>query len=259
MSSGHIPADRQKLITEQIRTQGIVRVNELSELLNVSVLTIRRDLDQLEKQGLLERTHGGAVLRQSMSVESLYSQKEQVNKTEKELIALTAAALIDDGDMVIINSGSTTRAVIEALKSKKITIITNNIGAAQIADEAAFDLIFIGGSYRPQSRSVTGDVGLQALERIYANKAVIGVDGFSLTYGLTTPVMQEAEITRKMIEKTVGSVIVVAASSKIGVISNFKTADLKKIDYLITDRGAGHILSEEELHQAGVKLLFAGE
>jgi len=259
MSSGHIPADRQKLITEQIQKQGIVRVNELSEQLNVSVLTIRRDLDQLEKQGLLERTHGGAVLRQSMSVEPLFSQKELVNKSEKESIALTAAALIEDGDMVIINSGSTTQAVIEALKNKKITIITNNIGAAQIADEAAFELIFIGGNYRPQSHSVTGDIGLNALDMIYANKAVIGVDGFSLTYGLTTPVMQEAEMTRKMIEKTVGSVIVVADSSKVGVISNFKTADLDKIDSLITDHGADHILSEEELQQAGVELLFAEE
>ena len=259
MSSGQIPADRKKLITEQIREQGIVRVNELSDLFSVSVLTIRRDLDQLEKQGILERTHGGAILRQNMPIEPMFSQKEQENKTEKDLIAITAASLIEDGDMVIINSGSTTQAVIEALKNKKITIITNNIGAALVADEAVFDLIFIGGSYRPQSHSVTGDIGLQALDRIYANKAVIGVDGFSFTYGLTTPIMQEAEMTRKMIGKTVGSIIVAVDSSKVGVVSNFKTADLDRINYLVTDHGADHLLSEEELHHAGVELLFAGE
>jgi DeoR family transcriptional regulator, fructose operon transcriptional repressor len=258
MAAGLIPADRQKAIREMIHHQGIVRVNELSEMFDVSVLTIRRDLDLLEQRGVLERTHGGAILRQNMPVEPLYSQKEQIRKNEKEQIARAAVDLIQDGDMVLVNSGSTTQAVISALAHKKITIITNNIGAARIADAADFGLIFIGGNYRTQSQSVTGDIGLLALGRIYANKAVIGVDGFSLTYGLTTPIMQEAEVTRKMIEATVGTIIVVADSSKIGVVSNFRTADLRRIDYLITDDGAKNILSENELNQAGVEMVIAG-
>jgi DeoR family transcriptional regulator, fructose operon transcriptional repressor len=257
MSTGLIPADRQKAIREMVHKQGIVRVNELSELFGVSVLTIRRDLDQLEQRGVLERTHGGAVLRQSMPVEPLYSQKEQFRREEKECIAREAASLIEDGDMVLINSGSTTQAVIHALTGRSITIITNNIGAARVADTAAFNLIFTGGSYRTQSQSVTGDIGMLALGRVYANKAVIGVDGFSLSYGLTTPILQEAEMTRRMIEATVGTVIVVADSSKIGVVSNFKTADLRRIDYLVTDEGAEHILSQQELEQAGVTMIIA--
>lgn len=259
MSTDRIPADRRKLIIEQLQEEGIVRVNELSDLFSVSVLTVRRDLDLLEKQGVLERTHGGAVLRQNMPKEPLFSQKLQARKGEKERIAAAAAQLIDDGDTVFINSGSTTRAVINALAKRDITIITNNIGAAYTADEGSFTLIITGGLYRTQSNAVTGEFGLKMLENVYANKAIIGVDGFSLTHGLTTPVLQEAEMTRRMIEKTVGKIIVVADSSKIGVVSNFKTVDVREVDYVVTDRKAEGILSRKELEQVGITLLLADE
>ena len=257
MTTGRLPAERQQQILEIVRSEGIVRVNELSKLFGVSVLTIRRDLDQLDGKGFLERTHGGAVLRQSMSVEPPYSQKEQANIQEKISIAAKAAELIDEGDTVLVNSGSTTLAVIHALMHKRVTIMTNNIGAARFAEEASFDLLLLGGNYRHQSNSVIGDIGLRALEGVYANKAIIGVDGFSLTYGLTTPIMQEAEMTRRMIEKTVGTVIVVADSSKIGVVSNFKTADVHRISYLVTDRRGESILSDSELRESGVTLVLA--
>lgn len=255
--TGLIPADRQKRIAEIVREEGVVRVNELSDLFAVSVLTIRRDLDILERKGVVERSHGGAVLRQRMPVEPLFTQKEQHFRAEKERIGRCAAGLIDDGDMVLINSGSTTLEVIRALRDKRITIITNNIGAASLAEGALFELIFLGGAYRTQSHAVTGDLGLIALERIYANKAIIGVDGFSLAYGLTTPVMMEAETTRAMIEKTVGPVIVVAAGNKMGVVSNFKTVGVDRIDRVVTDRSAANFLSESELQKAGVELTIA--
>lgn len=257
MSAALIPADRHKKIAELVRQRGVVKVSELSELFHVSVLTIRRDLDFLEQEGILERSHGGAVLRKSMSVEPLFTQKEQLYRTEKEAIGKAAAELIHDGDMVLVNSGSTTLEVIKALKNKKITIITNNIGAALIADDAAFDLVLLGGNYRSQSHSVAGNLGMIALDRIYANKAVIGVDGFSFSYGLTTPIMQEAEITRAMIEKTVGEVIVVAANNKMGVVSNFRTAAVASINYIVTDAAASDFLTDVEMQKAGIKRIIA--
>lgn len=235
----------------------MVRVNELSDLFQVSVLTIRRDLDLLAEQGVLERSHGGAVLRQNMPVEPLFKQKEQLFRSEKEMIGRTAAELIDEGDMVLINSGSTTLQVINALKDKHITIITNNIAAAMISEDAAYDLVFLGGNYRTQSHSVAGNYAQLVLDRVYANKVIIGVDGFSFTHGLTTPIMQEAEITRSMIERTVGNVVCVAASNKMGVVSNFKTASVERIDTLITDEAANHFLTELELQKAGVELITA--
>ena len=257
MSAGLIPADRQQKIREMITQNGVVRVNELSDLFQVSVLTIRRDLDALEQLGILERSHGGAVLRQSMSVEPLFSQKERQQREEKERIGIAAASMIDEGDMVLINSGSTTLQVIRALRDKKVTIITNNIAAALVAEEAAFDIVFLGGNYRTQSHSVAGNFAQLALERVYANKLIIGIDGFSFTHGLTTPIMQEAEITRAMIDKTVGKVIVVAASSKMGIVSNFKTASVERIDCLVTDRAAGDFLTDQELQKAGIQLVIA--
>jgi DeoR family transcriptional regulator, fructose operon transcriptional repressor len=257
MSIGLIPADRQHKIKEIIAQKGVVRVNELSDLFEVSVLTIRRDLDLLAEQGILERSHGGAVLRQNMSVEPLFTQKERLYREEKERIGIAAAGLIEEGDMVLINSGSTTLQVIRALKDKHITIITNNIAAAMVSDDAAYDIVFLGGNYRTQSHSVAGNFAQLALERVYANKVIIGVDGFSFSHGLTTPIMQEAEITRSMIDKTVGQVIVVAASNKMGVVSNFKTAPVEKIDTLVTDANAKEFLTETELQKAGIELIIA--
>jgi len=257
VAAGLIPADRQKQITQLIKQRGVVKVNELSELFNVSVLTIRRDLDVLEEQGVLERSHGGAVLRQSMPVEPLFAQKEQRYRMQKQAIAQAAAQLIEDGDMVLINSGSTTLEIIRALADKRITIITNNIGAAQVADQQEMELILLGGSYRPQSRSVAGNLGLLALDQVYANKAIIGVDGFSIKYGLTTPIMQEADITRAMIEKTIGDVIVAADSTKIGVVSNFRTVPVDRIDVLITDEGGRDFFSDGELQKSGIQLILA--
>lgn len=257
MSIGLIPADRQQRIKDIITEKGVVRVNELSDLFQVSVLTIRRDLDVLAEQGVLERSHGGAVRRQNMPVEPLFIQKERLYKQEKKAIGIVAADMIEEGDMVLINSGSTTLQVINALKDKRITIITNNIAAAMISDDAAFDLVFLGGNYRTQSHSVAGIFGLLVLDRVYANKVIIGVDGFSFTHGLTTPIMQEAEITRAMIEKTVGKVIVVAASNKMGVVSNFKTAPVEKIDCLVTDASARDFLTDLELQKAGIELVIA--
>ncbi|MGM0432755.1 MAG: DeoR/GlpR family DNA-binding transcription regulator [Spirochaetota bacterium] len=257
MAIGLIPADRQQRIKELIAEQGVVRVNELSDLFDVSVLTVRRDLDVLEQQGYLERSHGGAVRRQNLQIEPLFIQKERQYTREKEAIGLAAASMISEGDMVLINSGSTTLQVIKALKDKRVTIITNNVAAAAVADEAAFDIIFLGGNYRSQSHSSAGNFALMALERVYANKVVIGVDGFSFTHGLTTPNMNEAEVTRSMMEKTVGSIIVAAASNKMGVVSNFKTSSVEKIDYLVTDRAAEDFLTETELQRAGIRLIVA--
>ncbi len=253
--SGMIPADRQNRIIDLLKERGVVRVQELSELFTVSVLTIRRDLDVLEQRGLLERSHGGAVLRQSMPVEPLFSQKQLKFREQKLKIAQAAAGIIEDGDMVLVNSGSTTLEVIQALLSKNITIITNNIAAASLAEGSACELILLGGKYRSQSQSVAGDFALQALGQIYANKAIIGVDGFSMKYGLTTPIMQEAVVTRTMIDRTLGKVIVVADSNKIGVVSNFKTVSVDRIHCFITDRGGSEFLENGEMEKAGITLL----
>lgn len=254
-----IPADRQRHILNLITQDGVVQVQDLSERFGVSVLTVRRDLDHLANEGLVERTHGGATLRRSLPIEPAYAQKALEFPQEKQLIGEAAAALIEEGDTVFINSGSTTFEVIKALRNHRITIVTNNMDAAWIANEdAQFRLIFVGGVYRTRSHSVSGGLSQPIINQIYANKSIIGVDGFSLSAGLTTPVVEEAETTHLMMERTVGKVIVVAASNKISVLSNFSTVDAKEVDVLVTDVKGGSLLSRQELEEKKIELIIAG-
>jgi len=253
-----IPADRQRQILEIINRDKVVNVNELSTIFTVSELTIRRDLDTLAKRGLVERTHGGALQRRVLPVEPTYSEKSQEQRNQKISIAKRAVEYIEDGDTVFINSGSTTFEVIQALKDKRITIVTNNIDATKVVHEhSLFSLILIGGVYRMRSHSVSGFLSEPIISQVYANKAIIGVDGCSITEGLTTPIIEEAQTTKEMIERTVGPVIVVATGNKIGVVSNYVTARIDEIDVLITDESSKKMLFEKDFAQRKIELVIA--
>ena len=254
-----IPAERQKKIVELLKKNGAVKAAELSESFDVAPLTIRRDLDLLEKTGVLERSHGGAILRQTMRDEPSYSKTENFLTIEKTEIAKKAVALIDDGDTVFINSGSTTRQVLEqiALESKKIRIITNNTWAVDIFRNSDIELHILGGEYRSKARSLCGSFTAAALRKVFADKSVIGVDGVSLKHGLTTPAEPEAEASRLMIEHTTGSIIIPADHSKIGVVSNFLISTTDSVDYIVTDSKALGIIDEGEFKKNGTKVFFA--
>ncbi|MDD4011386.1 MAG: DeoR/GlpR family DNA-binding transcription regulator [Sphaerochaetaceae bacterium] len=245
-----IPAQRQKQIISMINQDGNVQVSSLAKAFGVSELTIRRDLKVLSDSGLLERKFGGAILERSLSQEPEYSKKASEFMAEKKAIARMASLLVEDGDTVCVNSGSTTACVIQALIAslKKITIITNNIDAITMAMKTpmACTLIFTGGIYRERSRSVSGPMSALVLDNIWASKSFIGVDGFSLKHGLTTPIYEEAITTRTMIERTSGMVYVVATANKLGVVSNYKTVDAQSVDAIITDRSGAALLEGKE-------------
>ena len=256
MTSGFIPADRQKRIQRLLQERGVVKVTDLSSLLGVSEITIRRDLDVLERNGDLERTHGGAVYNQRMRVEPRYAQKDAIHREEKEAIGRAAAKLVEAGDTLLINSGSTTKQVIRSLKMSNVRIITSNLGAVIEAQESEMELILIGGLLRSQSNSLVGSLATLSLQQVYGSKAFIGVDGLSVKYGLTTPILEEAEIAREMIRRTPGPVIVVADHSKLSVVSNFMSAPIDQVDMLVTDQGLSNEL-REELEKIGIKVIIA--
>lgn len=235
--------------------RGVVTVAELSQILKVSEITIRRDLDILEGKGVLERTHGGAISSRRMSSEPLYDQKNRIELAEKSAIGTAAAALIEPGDTVLVNSGSTNLQVIRHITAPDVRLITSNAGAV-VAPPAGIEMILIGGLYRPQSNSFVGSFAALTLEQIYGSKAIIGVDGVSFKYGLTTPNHQEAEIGRLMIERTRGPVIVVADHTKVGVVSNFLTARIDEVDILVTDEGFEEEY-RDDLEKAGVQIIIA--
>jgi DeoR/GlpR family transcriptional regulator of sugar metabolism len=257
VSKNLIPAQRRKRIQELLEKHQVVQSVFLSEALQVSEATIRRDLGWLEKEGLLERTHGGAILSQRMEAEPEYSHSAQAHPNEKQAIGVAAAALVENGDTIFINSGTTATQVVHHLRGKSgITIVTSNINAALEMREFDLELILLGGIFRPRAKSVVGRFTTDSLRQIYANKAFIGVDGLSLKYGCTTPISDEAEIARLMIERTHGPVIVVADHSKWGVVSNFEIAPLDQIQILVTDEGL-NAKARAELASRSVEVLIA--
>lgn len=253
-----IPVQRQKQILGILASEETAQVSDLAHRLGVSELTIRRDLDQLARDGMVQRSFGGASRVRTLSSEPDYSTKASQFSAEKRAISLKAASLVEDGDTICINSGSTTYEVIKAIieSGKLVTIVTNNLGIFPLlsADMKA-TVIFTGGVYRFKSHSVSGMMSLQVLDGVYANKAFIGVDGFTMEQGLTTPIQEEAVTTQKMIERTVGKVYAVFTASKIGVVSNFKTVTTDKVDAVITDEAGRRLLGS--LHDIEVEAIFA--
>jgi len=236
MSKPLIPAQRRERIQEFLSIHQIARTVDLCDLLDTSEATVRRDLEWLENKGFLERTHGGAILSQRMTLEQEYQQRAQHHPEEKRMIGELAASLIEKGDIVFINSGTTSSQVLQHVPSdSNITVITNNVSAVMELGQPGFHYILTGGEFQHRSNSLAGRFAVDNLGLVYANKTILGVDGISLKHGCTVPTNAEAEVVRKMIERTKGSVIVVADHSKWGVVSNFEVANIDEVNKLVTD------------------------
>ncbi len=236
MSKPLIPAQRRERIQEYLAAHKIARMDELYAMLDTSEATVRRDLEWLEHQGVVERTHGGAILNQRLIFEPAYMLRVQKHPEEKRLIGKMAAALIEDNDVVFLNSGTTTTQVIRSIRADAgITIFSNNVYAALETGNSGFKHYLIGGEFQPHSNSVAGRMAIDNLHQVYADKAILGVDGVSLLHGCTVPSDAEAEVVRQMIERTRGKIILVADSSKWGIVSNYQIASIDEIDKLITD------------------------
>jgi DeoR family fructose operon transcriptional repressor len=211
-------------------------MDELYEMLDTSEATVRRDLEWLEREGVLERTRGGAILSQRMIFEPEYNQRASSNPEEKRLIGELAASLINDGEVVFFNSGTTTAQVIRHIRGDGgITVFTNNLIAVLEGGDAGFKSYLLGGEFKPHSNSVGGRFAIENLRQVYADKAILGVDGISLIHGCTVPSNAEAEIMKLMIERTKGEIFIVADHTKWGVVSNYQIATIDEVDKLITD------------------------
>jgi DeoR/GlpR family transcriptional regulator of sugar metabolism len=251
-----IPAMRQKEIYSLLKEQGIVQVKELAECLKVTEMTIRRDIEALEYKGLAERTHGGAILNDRIKNEPPIAQKCRVRQKEKEAIGRLAASLIEHGDTVFVNSGTTTLQFLRSVDIDSVKVVTNNPWAPLEVRSENIEILVTGGELRRESFSLIGDSACQMVRQVFGTKAIIGVDGLSVKHGITNPIQAEANLNRLMIEQTHGEVIIVADSSKVGKISNFLTAPISAITALVTDSGiAPEYL--EEFKCLGIKVYIA--
>ncbi len=251
MSKQLIPAQRRERIQEYLTIHKIAPSSDLSTLLGVSEATIRRDFERMENEGILYRTHGGAILSQQLQLEPEYALRASRQVEEKRAIGGLAAGMIKDGEIVFINSGTTTTQLIRQIQSNAdITIITNNLAAALEMNDPALDLFLIGGQFQPKSNSVAGRFAIDNLNQIYADQSFIGVDGISIKQGFTVPSNAEAEIIRLMIERTKGSVNILADHTKWEAVSNFEVARIDQAHKIITDQELGPIARKALLNLA---------
>jgi len=250
-----VPAARQAEIYSMARQKGVVRVAELSEMLGVTEMTIRRDLEVLERKGLVERAHGHAICNDHIGLEPVYAQKSALHQDEKIAIGKLAASLIGEGDTVFVNSGSTTIQFLEYLDIGA-KVITNNPLAPIHIRSPKLEVLLTGGELRRESLTLVGESAILTVSKAYANKAVIGVDGFSIRYGLTNPTQAESWVNRLMVRRTHGEVILVADSSKFGRVANFRTAPISAVNTIVTD-SAMDPANVAEFKRLGIKVLLA--
>ncbi len=250
-TANDIIVNRHTRILQFLKEEERVTVEHLSKHLNVSPVTIRRDLDFLDKKKYLSRIHGGATninkLSSGYRPEISFFKKEIVHISEKRRIATKAASLIEDDAILFLNSGSTTLFFLEAIQDRHMRVITNNAAALTSYKDAKVELLLVGGEYRDHSHSFVGDMALKSLQGMYSDYTILGINGFSLEQGLTTTVFSECSINQAMIQNTQGKVMVLADFSKIGVYANFISADLDVVDILVTDNQCPtHILKTIE-------------
>lgn len=252
-----LPAERHHTILDVVRNRRAVRVSTLSELLGVSEVTVRRDLEDLEHRGLLERTHGGAIATQRMGPEPAYIEASGRNAGEKRAIGRVAASLTEPGDTVFLNGGTTTLQVFRHL-DPGVRVVTNHVGMALEAADRDVELLLVGGDYRAPSNSCVGTFACDMLRRVFATKAFIGVEGVGRRSGLTSPAAEEAEIVRLMIEQTRGEVTVVADHTKLGTVADFAVAPLGSVTRLVTDAGIDDGY-RDDLREMGLEVVVADE
>jgi len=235
----YIPAERQKKMMEYIETNTSAQIRELAEKFHVSEATVRRDLDDLDQQGALRRTHGGAIkVDRSTSYESMYSEKIGLMLDEKHRIANHAAQMIHSGDTVLIDSGTTTFFIAQALSHhENLTIITNDLYIAyQTPLHPSSTMIVTGGTRRQGRQELVGTITENFIRDSHVDLAFIGVDGIDLTGGATNANFAEVGVKRLMLHSAAKGVIV-ADHSKFGRVALARICDLKEAALLITDKG----------------------
>jgi DeoR/GlpR family transcriptional regulator of sugar metabolism len=230
---------RRKNILDRIAREGEVRVAQLSQALGASEVTIRNDLAELETGGYLHRVPGGAVQTMQNYYNMDFQQRKHEHTKEKQAIALAAAELIQDGETLMLNSGTTTYFTALALKRcRNLKIVTNSISVAvELGSVPTFHVILLGGDINTHYSFTYGDDALAQLRKFKADKLILSVDGVSSQIGITTYHAEETEVNRMMMERA-GRTIIVADHTKIGYESFSNLGAISCAHWLVTNKEA---------------------
>jgi DeoR/GlpR family transcriptional regulator of sugar metabolism len=232
-----LAAARRKHILDMVNSDGGVRTTALPAMLNTSLPTIRRDLEILHRQGLLIRTHGGAVSHsRSTTFEPPYRQKVHLQAEEKDRIGKAAAALIAEGDSVIFDSGSTCLQIARHAHGKPFTAIALDLPVAvELADDPKIDLLVVGGKVRTGLYSFVGPLTEELLTQFHVNRFFLAVDGVHLSHGITNATAAEVPVKRAAI-RAAQEVILVTDSSKFQRQALMRVCSLEAVHQVITTR-----------------------
>ena len=259
-----LPARRKDELAAYVEDVGQVTVNELAEHFGVSPDTVRRDLDELAVDGRVKRTHGGAVRNSPLSrTEISFNERMGVQDAAKHLIGEAAASLIEDGQTILLNGGTTALAVLPHLaRRRNITLVTNNLWApGKVPPECMRDVYLLGGTVRLTSQVTIGPVEFAGTSgnrshRIHADVALISVGGIAASLGYSTSNLQEARMMFEMMQSS-RQVVVLADHSKFDRSTFAQVADLDVADILITDALPDARMAEA-LASAEVQVIVAG-
>jgi DeoR/GlpR family transcriptional regulator of sugar metabolism len=228
-------AERQRKIVDIVNERSSIRVTELSNIFGVTEETIRRDLEKLEKENLLRRSHGGAVSIEENQSETSYIEREIINAAEKRAIAIEAIKRIEPGDQIVLDASTTAWYMAKELPDMRLTVVTNSIKVAiELSKKDQIRVISTGGSLLSQSLSYVGPLAERSLSMYHVNKAFLSCKGVHLEKGLSDFNELQALVKKKMMEIADKTVLMVD-SSKFGVRAFSQISSLSNIDYIITD------------------------
>ena len=248
---------RRKQILALLEETGTLNVSELADRFGVSVVTIRKDLDDLEAEGLLQRTFGGAVFSHRSRFNRSFLERAQQHRQEKLAIAAAALDYVQDGDTIILDAGTTTLALAQALKEqvRAAFVITCSVPAALELSSAGYDILLTGGMIRNKSLALLGRETLTIIERYRADKAFLGSTGFTAERGHSTPNPDDAQV-KEALMRVADRTYVLVDSSKYGHNCLTSFARLRDVDLTITD-GRLPRSHAKKLEAAGAKLRIA--
>ncbi|MFC3929043.1 DeoR/GlpR family DNA-binding transcription regulator [Streptococcus caprae] len=221
-----LKSERKRFITDKIREENTVSLEELTNLLETSESTIRRDLDELESENKLRRVHGGAERIASLQEELSNQEKSIKNVQEKMAIAKEALAQIDEGDVVFIDAGTTTELLVRELTFKQVTVVTNSIHHASKLVERGIQTIIIGGFVKQSTDASVGQLAVEQIKRLNFDKAFLGMNGVDENF-FTTPDLEEAVIKQLIIENARKAYVLVD-NTKLSQTSFVKVTGIEK-------------------------------
>lgn len=226
---------RKKRIMEVIQSQGTVEIAELTEQFNVSAMTIRRDLDQLENEKKLIRTYGGATLAHPLKSERSFSDKQLEMLEQKQQIAEQALQLVQPGMTLLLDSGTTTLEIAKRLPDvDQLTIVTNDIQIAAVLMNTKYEVYLLGGRVQNDVGAVFGNHAEEMLKQLHVDLFFLGAHAIHHSFGITAPTIEKAALKREMI-RAAEQVYLVADSTKFNQKAFAKVCDLSSITGILTD------------------------